>query len=183
MSIAWHIEFAFGLVVVFSRYLLARPPDVMTILYSNHRCSEPPGFGLRRDLRGCGCYCESLSLAGYAACGFDVNRMQGVTNVDGPTSEDITTERETIPPKSLAVGFKPRALPILVLEHAPTRPGERPKAWRQACLYQSGVSVRDHALIRPLDDGIGPRVAKLAGTPRYTHRLPSFSQLPRASRV
>ena len=32
-------------------------------------------------------------MAGYAACGFDFNRMQGVTNVDGPTSEDITTER------------------------------------------------------------------------------------------
>ena len=31
--------------------------------------------------------------AGYAACGFDFNRMRGVTNVDGPTSEDITTER------------------------------------------------------------------------------------------
>ena len=29
--------------------------------------------------------------AGHAACGFDSNRLQGVTNVDGPTSEDITT--------------------------------------------------------------------------------------------
>jgi hypothetical protein len=47
--------------------VLARPPDVMTILYSNHRCSEPPGFGLRRVLRGCGCYCESL-LIGWLRC-------------------------------------------------------------------------------------------------------------------
>ena len=31
-------------------------------------------------------------LAGYTACGFDFNRVRGVTNVAGPNSEDITTE-------------------------------------------------------------------------------------------
>ena len=38
-----------------------------------------------------GAFVGAFLEAGHAACGFDSNRLQGVTNVDGPTSEDITT--------------------------------------------------------------------------------------------
>ena len=76
---------------------------------------------------------RAFSLAGYAACGFDFNRMRGVTNVDDPTSEDITTER----------GFRNAVAVLLRIRcSSQTWCGQR-MAWRRQCGdLRSGSSLR-----------------------------------------
>jgi len=74
--------------------MLARPPTVVPP-------SRHPATGIQSVLRdlvcveffcGIGVVWGAFFADGLAACGFDVNRLRGVTDVAGPGSEDITTE-------------------------------------------------------------------------------------------